>query len=191
MDTTEGLTWASQVALVVKNPPANAGGIIDSGSIPGQGRSPGGGHGNPLQYSCLENPMDRGAWRATVHRVTRSWTRLKQLSTYAWVTNTNTLRGHMWETNSSTIPSVFIKIFYLNVRRFSLLPWKDLGPWTRGMNQRQRDIGAIWVAVEKESLFITPLFSSLDKDVCWLVRRGGSFLSAKCQGTKPEIKSHK
>ena len=46
------------------------------GSIPGSGRSPGGGHGNPLQYSCLENPMDRGAWRATVHGVAKSWTRL-------------------------------------------------------------------------------------------------------------------
>ena len=52
--------------LVVKNPLANAG---DTGLIPGLGRSPGGGHGNPLQYSCLENPMDREAWRATVHGV--------------------------------------------------------------------------------------------------------------------------
>ena len=50
--------------------------------IPGSRRSPGGGHGNPLQYSCLENPMDRGAWRATVHRLTKSWTRLKQLNTH-------------------------------------------------------------------------------------------------------------
>ena len=51
-----------------KNPPANAGNIRDVGSIPGSGSSPGGGHGNPLQYSCLGNLMDRGAWRATVHR---------------------------------------------------------------------------------------------------------------------------
>ena len=64
---------ASQVALVVKNLPANAGDIRDVGSISGSGRSPGGGHGNPLQYSCLENPMDRGAWQATVHRVIKSW----------------------------------------------------------------------------------------------------------------------
>ena len=55
------------MALVVKNPPANAGDVRDRGSIPGLGRSPGGGHGNPLQYSCLENPMDRGDWWATVH----------------------------------------------------------------------------------------------------------------------------
>ena len=68
---------ASQVALVVKNPPANAGEVRDVGSIPGSGRSPGGGHGNPLQYSCLENPMDRGAWRATVPGVAKSRTQLK------------------------------------------------------------------------------------------------------------------
>ena len=64
-------------ALVVKNPPANAGEIRDVGLIPALGRSPGGGHGSPLQYSCLENPMDRGAWRATVPRVGKNQTRLK------------------------------------------------------------------------------------------------------------------
>ena len=62
----------SQVVLVVKNLPAYAGDIRDAGSIPGLGRSPGGGHGNPLQYSSLENPMDRGAWQATVYTVTKS-----------------------------------------------------------------------------------------------------------------------
>ena len=61
---------------VVKNPPANAGDTGDTGSIPGSGRSSGGGNGNPFQFSCLGNPMDRGAWRATVHRVTKSQTRL-------------------------------------------------------------------------------------------------------------------
>ena len=65
---------ASQVALVVKNPPASAEDIGDMGSIPGSGRSPGGGHGNRLQYSCLENPMDRGACQATIHGVAKSWT---------------------------------------------------------------------------------------------------------------------
>ena len=74
------LHWASQVVLVVKNPPDNAGDIRDPGSIPGLGRSPGEVHGNP-QYSCLENPVDRGAWQATVHRVTQSWTWLKWQST--------------------------------------------------------------------------------------------------------------
>ena len=67
----------SQVVLVIKNPRDNAGDKRDAGSIPGSGRAPGEGNGNPLQYSCLENPMDRGAWRATVHRVTESWTQLK------------------------------------------------------------------------------------------------------------------
>ena len=62
------------MALVVKNLPANPGDARDVGSIPGSGRSPGGGHGNPLHYSCLENPMDRGAWQSTVHGVTQSWT---------------------------------------------------------------------------------------------------------------------
>ena len=56
---------------MVKKPPANAGDVRDMGSIPGSGRSPGKGNGNTLQYSCLENPMDRGAWQSTVHRVTR------------------------------------------------------------------------------------------------------------------------
>ena len=59
---------------VVKNPPASAGDAGDVGSVPGSGRSPGGANGNLLQYSCLGNPMDRGAWWATVHGVTKSWT---------------------------------------------------------------------------------------------------------------------
>ena len=72
--------WASQVALVVKNLPASAGHIRDVRSIPGLGGSPGGGHGNPLWYSCLENPMDRGAWQTTVRGVTKSQTRLSDLA---------------------------------------------------------------------------------------------------------------
>ena len=63
---------AFQVVLVVKNLPANARDIRDTSFIPGLGRCPGGGHGSPLQYSCLENPMDRGGWQATAHRVTQS-----------------------------------------------------------------------------------------------------------------------
>ena len=66
----------AQAALVVKITPASAGDVRDVGSILGSGRSPGGGHGNPLQYCCLKNPMDRGPWWATVHRVTQSQTRL-------------------------------------------------------------------------------------------------------------------
>ena len=76
----ENTHMASQVALVVKNPSADARDLRDSGWIPGSGRSPGGGHGNPLQHSCLEYPMDRGAWRATVYSVARSWTRLSDLA---------------------------------------------------------------------------------------------------------------
>jgi len=74
------LSWASQVVLLVKNLPANAGEIRDMGLIPGLGRSPGGRHGNLLQYSCLENPMDGGAWQATVHKAAQSQTQLKRLS---------------------------------------------------------------------------------------------------------------
>ena len=59
---------------MVKNPPASAGDVRDAVLLPGLGRSPGEGHGNPLQDSCLEIPMDRGAWWATVHGVTKSWT---------------------------------------------------------------------------------------------------------------------
>ena len=79
---------------VVKNPPANAGDTQDVGSIPGSGRSPGEGNGNPLQYSCLGNSMDRGAWQATVYGVTKSWTWLSDWACthieitkwYVWVT---------------------------------------------------------------------------------------------------------
>ena len=69
------------MALVIKKPLAQAGHVS---SASGLGRSPGGGHGNPLQYSCLENPMDRGAWLGTIHRVTRSQTQLRQLSMHAY-----------------------------------------------------------------------------------------------------------
>ena len=76
---------ASQVAREVKNLPASAGDLRDEGSINVLGRSPGGGHGNPLQYSFLENPMDRGIWWATVLRVAQSQTRLRQSSMHAWM----------------------------------------------------------------------------------------------------------
>ena len=70
--------------LVVKNPPANDVDVRYVDSVPGSGKSPGGGNGNPFQYSCLKNLMDRGAWRATVHRIAESQTQLKhQLNTRA------------------------------------------------------------------------------------------------------------
>ena len=68
------LVSLSQVTLEVKNPPVNAGDLRDAGSIPGLGRSPGEGNGNLLWYSCLENPMDRRAWSATVHGVAQNQT---------------------------------------------------------------------------------------------------------------------
>ena len=75
---------------MVKNLPANAG---DAGSVPGSGRSPGGGNGNSLQYSCLKNPVDRGAWRATVHGVTKSQTQLSGSHLYEIMVNPE---PHFW-----------------------------------------------------------------------------------------------
>ena len=85
---------AFQVALLVKNPPANAGDIREVGSIPGSGGSPGWGHGNPLQYSCLENLMDRGAWWATVQGSAKSQTRLKWFSMHVLFRNYQGPEGH-------------------------------------------------------------------------------------------------
>ena len=80
-------TGVSQVPLVVKNPPDNAGDVGDAGSIAGLGKSSGGWHSNPLQYSCLENPVDRGVWWATVHGLAKSRTPLKWLSMHAHTPN--------------------------------------------------------------------------------------------------------
>ena len=77
-------TWAFQVVQVIKEPACQCRRLRNEGSIPGTERSPGGGHGNPLQCSCLENPMDRGAWRAIVQEVAKSQTRLKRLSMHIW-----------------------------------------------------------------------------------------------------------
>ena len=74
--------WGFPDGTVAKNPPTSAADARDSGSIPGAGKPPGAGNSNPLQCSCLENPIDRGAWQAAVHRVAKSQTLLKQLSTY-------------------------------------------------------------------------------------------------------------
>ena len=72
----QSIIWASQVALVVKDLPANAGELRDTGSIPGSGRYPGEWHGNPLKYYCPENSIDRGAWWAIVHGATKNWIQL-------------------------------------------------------------------------------------------------------------------
>ena len=81
--TSQWLAGDSQVALVVKNLPANAEDLREAGLIPGSRRSPGGGHGNSLQYSCSENPMDRGALWAIVYRIPQGRTRLSKLSMHA------------------------------------------------------------------------------------------------------------
>ena len=93
-------SWVSQMVLVVKNMSVNAGGIRNTDLNPESGRCPGGGHGNPLQYSCLENPMDRGAWQATVHRVSKSQAQLKRLSSHSAIDpweNTHTHIAHIGE----------------------------------------------------------------------------------------------
>ena len=81
LSAREGTEVWSELVLVVKNPPAIAGDVRDAASIPGSGRSPGGGHSDPLQYSCLENPINGGAWQAMVHGVTESQTQLRRPST--------------------------------------------------------------------------------------------------------------
>ena len=102
---------ASQVALVVNNPPANAGDERDTGLIPGLGRSPGIGNGKPLQNSCLENPMDRGGWRAAVHGVTKRWTR--------WVT----------EHTCAACPALMSRFqYFLSRKAFFQTPLSNLLP---------------------------------------------------------------
>ena len=98
------MAWISQVVLVIEKTPTNVGDMWDMGSIPVLGRCPGGVHGNPLQYSCLEDPMSRGAWWATVHRVTKSQTWLTCLSMHF-----GALHACWWVT---CITSIFIIIFW-------------------------------------------------------------------------------
>ena len=129
---------ASQVALLVENPPANAGDVKDMGSIPGSGRSPGEGNGNPLQYSCLENPMDRGAWRATIHRVAMSRTRLKRLNTWhactLWVCSPLILTTAPWT-------GIILSIFYLENRGFPILIRSTARMETQACLQRLSSLG--------------------------------------------------
>ena len=160
--------WASQVVLMVKNLPANTGDARDMDSIPGSGISPGGGHGNPLRYSCLENPLDRGAWGLTVHSVAKSRIQLKILSTH---THTPTMLttswvglafgtcvasdGAGWKQEVSHIQGVEAKVW--------LWPWVDL---------YSRSVYPLWYTE----------FKSEGVSVCLCVRacfsRGGS--SAWC-----------
>ena len=107
-----------------QNPPSNAG---DMGSIPGSGRSPGEGNGNPLQYSCLENPMDKRAWWAVVHMSTQSWTWLKQLSMHAG-THSGSISSETQVASSSLLCHPYVW--------FSLL-------WS----QNSWSISALWIQV--------------------------------------------
>ena len=109
------------MALVAKNLSAIAGDIRDVGSIPGLERPSGGGHDNPLQYSCLENPMDRGVWWATVHRLAQSWTWLKWLSTWHLV--------YIWV--SLVVPVVKNPPASAEDTRHKFDPWIGKIPWYR------------------------------------------------------------
>ena len=110
--------WASQVMLVVKNLPANAGAAGDTGSISGSGRSPGEGNGNPPQYSCGDNPTDRGDWRAAVHGVAKSQTRLKQFSSSSSSSSRASLVAQMVKNLSAMQETPFD-------------PWVGKIPWRR------------------------------------------------------------
>ena len=119
-----------QVVLVVKNPPASAGDVRDVGSIPESGRSPGGGHGNPLQYCCLENPMVRGVWWARIHWIAKCWTQMKHFSmhphihlltcNYVPVTILGTWNAVLNETVENVYhPGVFT--YFTNLSCFSII----------------------------------------------------------------------
>ena len=107
------------MALVVKNLPASTGDTRDTGLIPGLGRSPGEGNGNPLQYSCLKNPMGREAWQATVHRVIKSQTWLKRLSMYTLLFSFGFSLG--WD--------IFLHLFTLSL----VCPWSWSEPLVGSM----------------------------------------------------------
>ena len=113
------------MSLVEKNTPANGGDIRDVGSIPELGRSFGGGHGNPFQCSCLENPVDRGAWQATVHAVTESRTRLKRLAQHSLFFTHSSADGHLGGfhvlgvINSASVSIGVLASFHIRVCLFS------------------------------------------------------------------------
>ena len=115
------------MVLVVKNLPANAE-KRDVGSVPGLGRSPGGGHGNSFQYSYLENPMDRGAWWATVHKVTKSWTWLKQFSMHAhraWASSVHSLLN-ISKLNDTTTGTMTVPRSTINTKKWSVAQFLEI-----------------------------------------------------------------
>ena len=129
-------TRGSPVAQTVKNQPANAGGVGDTGLIPGTGRFPGGGNGNPLQYSCLENPMCRGVWGVTVQGVEESQTWLKWLSMHAYEHLIIIMGINSY--NSAYMSEMILRVLYLWVRliltsywskQYTFFPFYGWGNW--------------------------------------------------------------
>ena len=119
------LQRASQMALVIKNPTANARDIKDAGLIPGLGRSPGGGHDNPLQYSCLENPMDTGAWRATVHEIPKGYNRSDTAPVHHYTERkTSSLRINRAETAHYYMGVLWKMYLFQGTGLFELRHWK-------------------------------------------------------------------
>ena len=146
------MCWASQVVLVVKNSLAKAGDIGDVGSTLGLGRYHGGGHGNLLQYSCLENPIDRGAWQVTVHGITKSGTQLKQFSRHScgaaelfdvfWLSFpfTGVYNSCVWYF-SCWFLKLRNKFYYVGLAGLGLAGSRDLGfgfPWDGGIPRPHR-----------------------------------------------------
>ena len=106
-------TWVQSLG---QEDPDNAGNLRDLGLIPGLGRSPRGGHGNPLQYSRLKNFMDRGGWRVTIHRVAKSWTKLKRLSTHTHMRNLyNTLCFRVTSNKTNQMKFLCFHALYINI----------------------------------------------------------------------------
>ena len=128
------------VINVVKNLPASAADLRDSSSIPGSGRSPGGGHGSPLQYSCLENPMGRGTWRGAVHSVAGSRIQLKRLSTLKLLKSAQlTIGGSLWK---KTVAEKCLVWRYIQLPAGSLIAWNIIltaSDW-RGEEQKFWDV---------------------------------------------------
>ena len=141
---------------VVKNLPANAGDAKDMGSVPGLERSPGGGHGNPLQYSCQENPMDRGDWQTTVQEVAKSWTWLKWLSMHTIKQNGQNIDNYwqwvvcIWEfTKLFSLLWDIVEVFY-NMKFFESVmesAGRSIGPGVDLISRRSAGLvrgGAGW-----------------------------------------------
>ena len=121
-----GPARASQVALAVENLPANAGNVRDMGSFPGSGRFTRGGNGCSLQYSCLENLMDKGAQQFTIHSVTKSWTQLKWLSTHMGPANEQRIVGFLNGETASTSCSFIFNFIWLYVLSRTLVDCQSI-----------------------------------------------------------------